>query len=148
MREGSFCGHGVTCRTDAGGYYHETRYTKNGIDYMHTGQDFTSRDPITSKKLNDAKVYAGVHGTVTRVARHNGFGDNTVIIDTLDHRMLYGHMEKALVTVLQVVTPTTAIGIMGNQGGTFPVHLHVQAVESGGDIFKGPFVAPTQEGIR
>lgn len=53
-----------------------------------------------------------------------------------------------LVTVLQVVTPTTAIGIMGNQGGTFPAHLHVQAVESGGDIFKGPFVAPTQAGIR
>lgn len=90
--------------------------------------------------MTDAKALAGVYGTVVRVRGYNGFGPNTVIVQTASGAyVLYGHMSKALVVEGAIVTPTTPVGIIGNLGGNYPIHLHVQ-ISVGPNPFNGPFV--------
>lgn len=137
--KGSFCGPNVTCKNT--GAYHERRGQRGGVDIFHKGADYTAHDPITDAKINDAKAYAAVSGKVTRVGQQQGFGPNTVRVQTESGTtFVYGHMREALVVKGQAVTPETPVGVMGNMGGDFQIHLHVEATRINYPIFIGPFI--------
>ncbi len=87
-------------------------------------------------KVTNAYPLASVYGAVSFVGSRNGLGPNTVEIRTgKGYVETYGHMSEALVVEGMQIIPGMRVGVIGNLGGSYPIHLHVQ-------MSKVPYVGP------
>jgi murein DD-endopeptidase MepM/ murein hydrolase activator NlpD len=88
------------------------------FSYYHNGIDIGNHG-------SSAPIVAAATGTVTFAGWWDGGGGNSVWIDHGNGYMtLYAHMSKILVGVGQHVTQGTQIGITGETGRAFGIHLH------------------------
>lgn len=88
------------------------------FSYYHNGVD------IADHNTNDPIVAAGT-GTVTFAGWWDGGGGNSVWIDHGNgYVTMYAHMSKIMTSVGQHVTQGTQIGITGETGRAFGIHLH------------------------
>lgn len=90
----------------------------------HQGVDLCS--PIPGKKV---PVYSSASGKVTRVGKLGTYGNVVMILHSIDGKIYetnYAHLDSYKVKVGQEVKQGEQIGIMGNTGGSFGVHLHFE----------------------
>ena len=91
---------------------------------LHKGIDIisTSRNLAIRAADNGKVIFAGYD--------HGGYG-NMVLIDHLDgYVSRYAHLSKILTSVGQVVQKGDQIGIMGETGDAFGVHLHFEIIQN------------------
>lgn len=94
------------------GAYGEAGYTK---DNPHAGVDFSWQ--------NDTNIYAPEDATVTRVGYLGTAGESIdLVAGNNKHRMC--HLSRYLVSAGQTVRQGQVIGIMGETGQAYGVHLH------------------------
>lgn len=88
------------------------------FSYYHNGID------IANHGINSPIVAAG-SGVVTFAGWWNGGGGNSVWVDHGNgYVTMYAHMSKIMAAVGQHVTQGTQIGITGETGRAFGIHLH------------------------
>lgn len=90
----------------------------------HQGIDLAS--PIAGKKV---PVYASADGTVSRSQTLGTYGNVVMIKHVFGGKVYetnYAHLDSRLVKVGDKVKQGQKIGIMGNTGGSFGVHLHFE----------------------
>jgi murein DD-endopeptidase MepM/ murein hydrolase activator NlpD len=88
------------------------------FSYYHNGIDIGNRGA-------NAPIVAAATGNVTFAGWWDGGGGNSVWIDHGNgYITMYAHMSKILVGVGQQVTQGTQIGITGETGRAFGIHLH------------------------
>lgn len=96
----------------------------NGQRQWHQGIDLAS--PVAGKKV---PVYASAEGTVTRVQLLGTYGKVVMILHNINGKTMetnYAHLDSTCVRVGQKVKQGEKIGVMGNTGGSFGVHLHFE----------------------
>jgi len=90
---------------------------------FHSGNDFG-----TGGKTG-VICYAIYDGNIHDSSIHGGYG-NVVFLDftykNKKFRCTYGHLEKSYVKTNQIVKKGDPIGIVGNTGGDYPIHLHFE----------------------
>ena len=107
----------------------------NGSPHFHTGIDLV--EPVNSP------ILAADDGVVVRVDNDKyGYGNYVVIEHANGYNTLYGHLNKAAVTVGQVVTQGTVIGIEGSTGNSTGPHLHFELRISGKPVDPSPYLPP------
>jgi murein DD-endopeptidase MepM/ murein hydrolase activator NlpD len=91
---------------------------------MHKGVDLVGGKTI--KAADGGKViFAGVK---------NGYG-NAIIIDHQNgYKSLYGHLSKISVQQGDAVEQGEKIGVMGDTGHSFGVHLHFEVLKNGRNV--------------
>jgi murein DD-endopeptidase MepM/ murein hydrolase activator NlpD len=88
----------------------------------HKGIDIASSNRSILASDNGKVVYAGWK---------NGYG-KVIIIDHLNgYRTLYAHLSKIQVASGKIVEKGEKIGIMGNTGESYGVHLHFEVLRNG-----------------
>jgi murein DD-endopeptidase MepM/ murein hydrolase activator NlpD len=88
------------------------------FSYYHNGIDIGNRG-------KSAPIVAAGSGVVTFAGWWNGGGGNSVWIDHGNgYVTMYAHMSKIMAAVGQRVTQGTQIGITGETGRAFGIHLH------------------------
>lgn len=104
-----------------GGYNYISTYFMN---YGHRGIDIAS---------NGARlpIYAAQEGTVIQAGWNRSYGNCVKISHGDGIVTLYGHMSKVNVAVGTKVSKGDLIGIMGNTGYSFGVHLHFEVQQYG-----------------
>lgn len=99
---------------------------------FHAGID------ISRVGIEGAAVHALGYGAVVRIGAPC-YGPAAVIVRSGAFDILYGHLDDAVVSVTQPVTPGQVVGHAGWQGCVFPAgpagsHLHYAAIRAGGDL--------------
>ena len=90
----------------------------------HQGVDLAGKTPGSK-----VPVYASASGKVTRVGKLGTYGNVVMILHTIGGKTYetnYAHLDSYKVKVGQQVKQGEQIGIMGNTGGSFGVHLHFE----------------------
>ncbi len=90
----------------------------------HQGVDLASQIP--GQKV---PVYASASGEVVWSAPLSSYGNSVRIVHTVSGKTYetnYAHLDKIMVKKGQKVKQGVQIGIMGNSGGSFGVHLHFE----------------------
>lgn len=90
----------------------------------HQGVDLAS--PKAGLKV---PIYASADGVVTRSQTMGTYGNIVMILHTLGGKTYetnYAHLDSRMVKVGDKVKQGQQIGIMGNTGGSFGVHLHFE----------------------
>ncbi|MGG4146022.1 M23 family metallopeptidase [Paenibacillus algorifonticola] len=88
---------------------------------LHKGIDMTGGKTITAAD-NGIVIFAGTK---------NGYG-NVVIIDHKNgYETLYGHLDSISVSVGDILEKGDTLGIMGNTGRSYGVHLHFEIHKDG-----------------
>lgn len=90
----------------------------------HQGVDLAS--PIAGMKV---PIYAAAEGEVVFAKPLSTYGNSVRIIHSIGGKTYetnYAHLDRIDVKVGQVVKQGQQIGIMGNTGGSFGVHLHFE----------------------
>lgn len=90
----------------------------------HQGVDLAS--PIAGTKV---PVYASADGVVKRAGVLSTYGNRVLLnhnIGGKTYETNYAHLDKIIVKEGQRVKQGEQIGIMGNTGGSFGVHLHFE----------------------
>lgn len=91
------------------------------------GTTHKGTDMVSSNKT----IMAADSGTVTFAGWKNGYG-NAIIIDHKNgYETLYGHLSEISVSTGEKVEKGDAIGIMGNTGDSYGVHLHFEIHKDG-----------------
>lgn len=91
---------------------------------MHKGIDLVGSKTI--KAADSGKVsFAGVK---------NGYGNVIIIDHNNGFTTLYGHLSKISVTQGEVVEQGEKIGVMGDTGLSFGVHLHFEVMKNGRNV--------------
>lgn len=90
----------------------------------HQGVDLAS--PVAGLKV---PIYASASGEVVWSAPLSTYGNSVRIVHTINGKTYetnYAHLDKATVVKGQIVKQGEQIGIMGNTGGSFGIHLHFE----------------------
>lgn len=90
----------------------------------HQGVDLAS--PVAGKKV---PIYASADGEVSYAAPLSTYGNSVRIVHKIDgvtYETNYAHLDKIMVKRLDKVKKGQQIGVMGNTGGSFGVHLHFE----------------------
>lgn len=87
----------------------------NGQVQFHCGVDLMS--------YSDWNVYAPVDGTIT-FAGWAGTAGNMVILETINYRHRFMHLQKITVQKDSQIKQGDIIGVYGNTGFSFGAHLH------------------------
>ncbi|MDV6316016.1 M23 family metallopeptidase [Idiomarina sp. HP20-50] len=105
----------------------------NGVPSMHEGLDFASYN-------EDVEIVATGAGVVTWAGDRYGYGK----LIEIDHggglKTRYGHNEKILVSVGDVVTRGQQISEMGSTGRSTGPHVHYEVLRNGRQIDPNQFV--------
>ncbi len=105
----------------------------NGTPAMHKGLDFASY-------ADDVKVIATGAGVVTWAGERWGYGQ----LIEIDHggglKTRYGHNDRLLVDVGDVVTRGQPIAQMGNTGRSTGPHVHYEVLRNGQQVDPNQFV--------
>lgn len=95
---------------------------------LHAGVDIGAN----GSSLN---IKASASGTVSRVVyNHSGLGNYIILRHTISGKTydtLYAHLSSVSVSTGQTVTQGSKIGVMGNTGNSFGVHLHFEMHPNG-----------------
>jgi murein DD-endopeptidase MepM/ murein hydrolase activator NlpD len=92
---------------------------------LHKGIDIAGPSSYTIKAAdNGIVVSAGWDGS--------GYGNKIVIDHQNGFRTVYGHLSQINVSVGQIVSKGSAIGVMGATGDATGVHLHFEVYKNGG----------------
>lgn len=105
----------------------------NGTPAMHKGLDFASY-------ADDVKIIATGAGIVTWAGDRWGYGQLVEIDHGGGLKTRYGHNDKLLVEVGDVVTRGQAIAEMGNTGRSTGPHVHYEVLRNGQQIDPNQFV--------
>ena len=73
--------------------------------------------------------YAIYDGKISDSSVHVGYGNTVYLNFTYKNKKfvaLYGHLEKSFVRNDQDIKKGDPIGIVGNTGGDYPIHLHFE----------------------
>ncbi|MFJ9753131.1 peptidoglycan DD-metalloendopeptidase family protein [Streptomyces chartreusis] len=97
-----------------------TSYGESGswVAGYHTGVDFAIAIGMP--------VYAVSNGTIVSAGWQGAYGNAIVIRHEDGHYTLYAHLSGVEVTVGQLVTTGTEIGLSGNTGNSTGPHLHFE----------------------
>lgn len=95
----------------------------------HDGLDFSAP--------KGTPVYATADGVVSFAARNGGYGNMIMITHKYGFETRYGHLNKFVVRVGQIVKRGDKIGEVGNTGLTTASHLHYEVK------YKGKIVDPS-----
>lgn len=90
----------------------------------HQGVDLAS--PIVGLKV---PIYATAEGRVTRTGALGTYGNVIMIVHTISGKTYesnYAHLDSVMVKVGDTIKQGQQIGIMGNSGGKFGIHLHFE----------------------
>ncbi len=90
----------------------------------HQGVDLAS--PIAGLKV---PIYASASGEVVWSAPLSTYGNSVRVLHKIDGKTFetnYAHLDRIMVNKGQVVKQGQQIGVMGNTGGSFGVHLHFE----------------------
>jgi murein DD-endopeptidase MepM/ murein hydrolase activator NlpD len=105
----------------------EIRLLKNeengGKWTFHSGVDFGT------VKKKGVVCYAIYDGKISDSSIHSGYGNTVYLNFTYKNKKfiaLYGHLEKSFVIKNQEIKKGDPIGIVGNTGGDYPIHLHFE----------------------
>lgn len=99
---------------------------------------------------NDRKVFANANGTVeaiqTGIPNDQGstgarsWGNYVLIKHPNGMKTRYAHLSQVLVKVGQNVTAGQQIGVQGNTGNSYGVHLHYEVYKNGSRINSEPYI--------
>lgn len=90
----------------------------------HQGVDLASQTPNLK-----VPIYAAADGEVSYAAPLSTYGNSVRIVHVIDgvtYETNYAHLDKIMVKRLDRVKKGQQIGVMGNTGGSFGVHLHFE----------------------
>ncbi len=115
-------------KPDAKGYYDAQSFGKNN----HLGSDWNGNGGGNSDMGDDvfaigngvvfyAENIGGGWGNVIRIVHNTGTAKDPVYVESL-----YGHFDKILVDSGTVVKRGQKIGTIGNAGGIYYAHLHLE----------------------
>ncbi len=116
-------------KPDANGYHKARGYSANG----HMGEDWNGNgggdtdlnDPIYSTARGIVVVSEDVKvGWGNCIIVRHAYRDSTGKIQMVDSQ--YGHLEKRIASVGDIVERGQVIGLMGGNHGMYPVHLHFE----------------------
>ena len=114
-------------------YWFEPPY--GSYPHFHTGIDMVA--PFGSP------VFAADDGVVALVgATSTGYGNYVVIAHAGGFDTLYGHLSTALVSVGQVVTQGTPVGLEGSTGNSTGPHLHFELRVNQRPVDPAPYLPP------
>jgi len=114
-------------------YWFEPPY--GSYPHFHTGIDMVA--PFGSP------VFAADDGVVALVgATSTGYGHYVVIAHAGGFDTLYGHLSTALVSVGQVVTQGTPVGLEGSTGNSTGAHLHFELRVNQRPVDPTPYLPP------
>ncbi|TMD27428.1 MAG: M23 family metallopeptidase [Chloroflexi bacterium] len=114
-------------------YWFEPPY--GSYPHFHTGIDLVA--PFGSP------VFAADDGVVALVgATSTGYGNYVVIAHAGGFDTLYGHLSTALVSVGQVVTQGTPVGLEGSTGNSTGPHLHFELRVNQRPVDPTPYLPP------
>jgi len=114
-------------------YWFEPPY--GSYPHFHTGIDLVA--PFGSP------VFAADDGVVALVgATSTGYGNYVVIAHAGGFDTLYGHLSTALVSVGQVVTQRTPVGLEGSTGNSTGPHLHFELRVNQRPVDPTPYLPP------
>ena len=114
-------------------YWFEPPY--GSYPHFHTGIDMVA--PFGSP------VFAADDGVVALVgATSTGYGNYVVIAHAGGFDTLYGHLSTALVSVGQVVTQGTPVGLEGSTGNSTGPHLHFELRVNQRPVDPTPYLPP------
>jgi murein DD-endopeptidase MepM/ murein hydrolase activator NlpD len=109
----------------------------DGLETAHSGIDIV---PMNSDGTVDktAAILSISDGTVVKVGYASGFGNNTVVVQNQDGDYItYGHMSSATVAEEDVVSVGDQVGVVGTEGQSSGIHIHIQE-SVGGPFAKSP----------
>lgn len=89
---------------------------------FHKGLDMVSKNK---------NILASDNGKVTFVGNRSGYGNCIIIDHGNGYQTLYGHLSKINVSEGTVVEKGEVIGVMGNTGNSYGVHLHFEIHKDG-----------------
>lgn len=114
---------------------HESSITENMDFGQRTNGDFHAGYDVGAGGNANIKVYAVTGGTVSFAGNDgSGWGTRVVIKHSSDkYHSLYAHLknESLVIKTGDTVKAGQQIGIMGNSGGNYAIHLHYELSESG-----------------
>lgn len=105
----------------------------DGTSRFHTGIDIASAG-ILGKPATSVS-----NGTVIFAGEKGGYG-KTVIIESGNQSILYGHLKEILVTNGQAVTNGQQIGLVGSTGRSTGPHLHFEVRVNGNPVDPMPYL--------
>ena len=100
------------------------RPTDDGIHY-HAGIDINGERGDDIVGTAKGRVYQ-VWDESTALGMHPTYGKLTILIHDYDFKTYYGHQEKIIVRIGQVIERGQKIGEMGDSGLSYGVHLHYE----------------------
>ena len=105
-----------------------TWYTATGVGCYHTGVDLNLNSPAWDSDAH-SPVYSTADGKVVFAGDMAGWGSVVVVAHpagtiTPATWSRYGHVEKILVAVGDIVTRGQQLASIGNANGRYPFHLH------------------------
>jgi murein DD-endopeptidase MepM/ murein hydrolase activator NlpD len=90
----------------------------DSVRNLHTGIDF--------KAIMNTKIYSTGDGVVVFAGYKKGYGKCIIIQHVLEHKSVYGHLNKLLVKNGQQISKGTIIGLSGQSGVASGPHLHYE----------------------
>ncbi len=100
---------------------------------MHKGMDFAGKEGST--------VIAAAEGVVTWAGHRSGYGNLVEINHGNGYSTRYGHNEKILVKVGDIVKKGQTISLMGSTGRSTGPHVHFEVLKNEQQINPARFVA-------
>lgn len=85
-------------------------------------------------------VVAADSGIVILAQWHYGYGNTVMINHSNGMVTLYGHLNSINVSPGQSVSRGQRIGIMGNTGDSFGIHLHFEVIINGANVNPEPYI--------
>lgn len=108
------------------------RYYPSGFGALEDGCQFHGGIDIGGKSVVQKEIIAAADGKIIISERSTGgfssFGNRVVIKHGDNLYTQYAHLSKRLVKVGETVKSGQVIGIMGNTGGNYAVHLHFEVL--------------------
>ncbi len=135
---------------DAAGYYNAQPFGRN----LHLGDDWNGKGGGDSD-LGDP-VYAIAHGYVTRAEDEGGGWGKVVRVvhhfpengSTRTVESLYAHLDTLMVSEGSWLRRGQQLGTIGNAGGRYPAHLHLEIRDSAGMPLGGGYSHDTRGYLR
>lgn len=108
------------------------RYAGGGFKEgeWHGGVDYGWRD---GSHPTNVEALTPMEGTVVFNSTRTGGGNTVEILHPNGYMSIFMHLRESKVSVGQYVPAGTPIGIIGNTGGNYPIHMHWEIFVPGAD---------------
>lgn len=100
---------------------------------FHPGMDFAARE--------GSRVIATASGVVTWAGPRSGYGNLVQINHGNGISTRYGHAEKVLVKVGEIVRTGDVIALVGSTGRSTGPHVHYEVIRNGRQVNPQPYIA-------